>query len=60
MSRATKNPKDGNIILMHDIHQRTVKALDKIIPILQNQGFELITISEMKEIQLLRDKMKTD
>lgn len=60
VNRATRNPKDGNIILMHDIHQRTVKALDKIIPILQNQGFELITISEMKEIQLLRDKMKTD
>lgn len=60
VSRATKNPKDGNIILMHDIHQRTIKALDKIIPILQNQGFELVTISEMKEIQLLRDKMKID
>lgn len=60
VSRATKNAKDGNIILMHDIHARTVKALEKIIPILKEEGYELITISEMEEINLLRSKMKTD
>lgn len=60
VNRATKNAKDGNIILMHDIHSRTVKALEKIIPILKEEGFELITISELEQIQLLRDKVKTN
>lgn len=60
VSRATQHAKDGNIILMHDIHQRTVKALEKIIPILQKQGFELITVSEMEEIKFLRSKRKTE
>ena len=48
------------MILMHDIHLRTVKAVEKIIPILKEQGFELVTISEMEEIEFLRNKMKTN
>ena len=53
-------PKDGNIILMHDIHERTVKAVEKIIPMLKEDGYELVTVSELRDIQLLRDKMKTN
>ena len=60
INRAVKNAKDGNVILMHDIHLRTVKAVEKIIPILKEQGFELVTISEMEEIEFLRNKMKTN
>ena len=50
-------PVIGNTnLLMHDAHQRTVNALKKIIPILKEQGFEFVTISELKEIQHLREQ----
>ncbi len=54
-AKATKNIKDGDIILMHDTYERTYKALKKIIPILKEQGFQFVTISELKEINLLRN-----
>ena len=60
VNRAVKNPKDGNIILMHDIHERTVKAVEKIIPMLKEDGYDLVTVSELRDIQVLRDKMKTN
>ena len=56
VKNATLNVKDSDIILMHDTHQRTVNALKKIIPILKEQGFEFVTISELKEIQHLREQ----
>ena len=55
IKRATSKVKDGDIILMHDIHKRTMLALKKIIPILKEQGYEFVTVSELKEIQLLRN-----
>lgn len=41
--------KDGTIILMHDIHEPSVKAAERIIPELINMGFKLVTVSEMAE-----------
>ena len=41
--------KDGTIILMHDIHEPSVKAAERIIPELINMGFKLVTDSEMAE-----------
>ena len=38
---------DGDIVLMHDIHEWTVDAVDKIIPKLQKQGYKIVTVSEM-------------
>ena len=58
VKNATTNIKDLDIILMHDTHERTVSALKKIIPILKEQGFEFVTISELKEIQQLRKQAK--
>lgn len=40
---------DGSIILMHDIHQPTVEAAKRIIPALIEQGYKLVTVSEMAE-----------
>lgn len=54
VSRATKNTKDLNIILMHDTRKRTVDAVKKIIPILKEQGFSFVTVSELEEIKKLR------
>lgn len=39
--------KDGDIILLHDIHETTVQAMLEVIPKLVNRGFQLVTVSEM-------------
>ena len=38
---------DGSIILMHDIHEPSVKAALRLIPDLIAQGYKLVTVSEM-------------
>ena len=39
---------DGSIILMHDIHEPSVKcATEKLIPELVNEGYKLVTVSEL-------------
>lgn len=42
---------------MHDTRKRTVEALKKIIPILKKEEYKCVTISELKEIKLLRESM---
>lgn len=41
--------KDGDVVLMHDIHETTVQAAIELIPQLIEQGYQLVTISEMAE-----------
>lgn len=38
---------DGAIVLMHDIHPTTVEACKTLIPELINDGYQLVTISEL-------------
>ena len=45
VSRATKDLKSGNIILMHP-KQHTVKALSQICEIIKNKGLTAITVSQ--------------
>jgi len=59
VSRATKNLKDGNIILMHDTYKRTLEAVKKIVPILKKNNYTCVTISEMNEINFIR-KLKNE
>lgn len=54
VERATKKIKDGDIILMHDIFERSKDALKEIIPILKKQGFQFVTISELEEVKKIR------
>lgn len=42
-----KNVKDGDIVLMHDIHEPTRDAALQIIPKLKKQGYQLVTVSEL-------------
>lgn len=44
---ATSDIKDGDIILMHDLYESTAEAVEKIVPELINQGFKLVTFSEL-------------
>ncbi len=41
--------EDGNIILMHDIHTETIDAALELIPMIQKEGYQLVTVSEMAE-----------
>lgn len=38
---------DGAVILMHDIHPTTIEACKTIIPELVNDGYQLVTVSEL-------------
>lgn len=40
---------DGDIILMHDIHSASVDAAIQLIPKLIENGYQLVTVSEMAE-----------
>ena len=40
---------DGSIILMHDIHEPSVKAAIRLIPDLIAQGYKLVTVSELAQ-----------
>lgn len=54
---------DGDIVLMHDIHQPSVEAALRIIPDLIEQGYKLVTVSELakaKGITLQDGKSYTD
>ena len=44
---AALGAKDGDIVLMHDIHEPTVAAAEAIITGLQEKGFQLVTVSEL-------------
>lgn len=38
---------DGSIILMHDIYPTTAEAVKKIVPKLIEEGYQIVTVSEM-------------
>lgn len=39
--------QDGAIVLFHDIYDFTAEAVERIVPELVNQGYQLVTISEL-------------
>lgn len=41
--------KEGDIILMHDVHETTIELVKIIVPELKARGFELATVSELAE-----------
>ena len=46
-SRVVNKVRDGDIILMHDIYSASLNALSNIIPILQDNGYEFVTVNEL-------------
>lgn len=44
-----KQARDGDIILMHDIHAPTAEAVKKVLPKLEKKGFQVCTVSELLE-----------
>lgn len=39
--------QDGDIVLMHDIYEPTAEAVAELVPLLQERGFQLVTVSEL-------------
>lgn len=42
--------RDGDIILMHDLYENTLEAFCRIADTLKAQGYELVTVSELLEL----------
>lgn len=47
VKRVVKDVKEGDIILMHDIYASSVEASLLIIDILQDKGYEFVTVDEL-------------
>ena len=39
--------KDGDIVLLHDLHDVTAEAMQRVVPELVAQGFQLVTVEEL-------------
>lgn len=47
LKEVKKNVKDGDIILMHDIHPTTAEALKTVLPWLVKNDYDILTVSEL-------------
>lgn len=43
------NVSDGSIVLMHDLYEATAEAAVQIIPALKEEGYKMVTVSELAE-----------
>lgn len=52
-NRIISQAEDGLVILLHDMagNEKTVKAIDMIIPELKRQGYRFVTVSQLFEIK---------
>lgn len=56
-NKIINNVHDGDIILMHDTYSATTKAIEKVLPILYEMNYKVVSVSELfylkqKEIKL--------
>lgn len=43
--------EDGSIILMHDLYETTAKAVEEMLPILAEKGYQFVTLSDYLAIK---------
>ncbi|CRH89613.1 Bifunctional xylanase/deacetylase precursor [Chlamydia trachomatis] len=55
VNKVMSKAKDGRVILMHDIYQTSAQAAGKIIKQLHDQGYQLVTISELEKVKKDRE-----
>lgn len=51
VSVVKQNTKDGSIILMHDLYTSTADATKTIVPWLDAQGYQMVTVTELMQIR---------
>ena len=44
-----KHASDGDVVLMHDIHKTSARAVEAIVKGLTKKGYKLVTVSELAE-----------
>ncbi len=42
-----ENIEDGDIVLMHDLYESTAEAVEMVVPILKERGYQLVTVDEL-------------
>lgn len=47
--RVMQSARDGSVILLHDIHPTSVEAVERAIPALVEQGYQLVTMSQLEQ-----------
>ena len=56
MYNVFKDVKSGSIILFHDNHEYSVRALPSVIKELKKQGYKFVTVSELLELKKLWER----
>ncbi len=51
VSSIKNNVRDGSIVLMHDLYGSTGNATEQIVPWLVDNGYQLVTISELMAVK---------
>lgn len=46
-SRVLKKVKPGDIVLLHDTHPRIIPALERLLPILIQDGYKMVTVEKL-------------
>lgn len=49
ISIVKNNAADGDIILMHDVYESTLEAVETVVPWLISEGYQLVTVSELMQ-----------
>ena len=47
-----RNVTDGSVVLMHDIHDTTVEAVELVLEYLHDEGFKMVTVSEIRSLKV--------
>ena len=50
------NIHDGDILVFHDNNPNLLKALERILPELQEQGFQFVTIRQLAEYRTIEQR----
>ena len=50
MDHILNNVKPGSIVLMHDTYSSTAEAVERVVPQLIDQGYQLVTVTELFEL----------
>ena len=56
INRVMDDINDMDIVLFHDTYKSTLDAISKIIPMLKEEGYEFVTVSELYEIKKIRNQ----
>ncbi len=46
-----ENVSDGDIILMHDLYDSTIEAVEELLPKLYAEGYQVVSISELAQLK---------